>query len=104
MNKKRHSTIWLHFAGVVFITILCSLLCVSLIWLLLYKFNVIEIDPSYKKAPLLFLAFGSLLLGGSVAIYVGKTIITPIQNIGKAFHKLSEGDFSVKVSEDEKKE
>ena len=102
MNKKRHSTIWLRFAGVVFVTILTTFLLITAIWLLLYVFNVIPVDPHERKIPVLLLFLGSLLLGGAIALYVGKVIIKPIQRIGDAFHEVSEGNFSVRVPEDEK--
>lgn len=102
MSKKRHSTIWLRFASVVFLTIIAVFLIVSAIWLLLFKLNVIEINPHERKVPVLLLLLGSLLLGGAVALYAGKNIIKPVQQIGKAFRELSEGNFNVKVPEDEK--
>ena len=102
MNKKRHSTIWLRFACVVFLTILAVFLIITAIWFLLFEFNVINANPHERKIPVLLLLFGSLLLGGTVALYVGKTIIRPIRKIGDAFHEVSEGNFSVRVPEDEK--
>ena len=102
MNKKRHSTIWLRFAVVVFVTVLAVFLVVTSVWLLLYEFDVIEVDPHEKKVPILLLLVGSLLIGGTIAVYVGKTIITPIKQIGSAFREVSEGNFAVRVPENEK--
>lgn len=101
MSKKRHSTIWLHFAGIVFITVTVVFLVIALVWGLLFEFNVIQADPHGRKIPLFSLFAGSVLIGGTIAIYVGKVIIRPVQNIGRAFKELSEGNFSVKVPEDE---
>lgn len=102
MNKKRHSTIWLRFAGVVFLTILAVFLVVTAVWFLLFLFDVIKVNPHERKIPLLLLFFGSLLLGGTVALYVGKVIIKPIKKIGDAFREVSEGNFSVRVAENER--
>lgn len=102
MNKKKHSSIWISFAFIVFATIVLVLIFISLIWFLLYKFDIIKIDPPSRKMPLLLLFLGSLLIGGSIALYVGKYIINPIKKLGKAFNELSEGNFKVKVNEDEK--
>ena len=102
MSKKRHSTIWLRFAFVVFLTIFAVFLVITAVWFLLFEFNVIEVNPHERKVPVLLLLSGSLLLGGTVALYVGKRIIKPIKKIGDAFHEVSEGNFSVRVSEDEK--
>lgn len=101
MNRKRHSTIWLRFAGVVFLTILMVFLVLTVIWLLLFRFGVIPVSPQERKLPVLTLLGGSLLLGGAVALYVGRVIIKPIQRIGDAFHEVSEGNFAVRVPEDE---
>lgn len=101
MSKKRHSTIWLRFAGVVFITILIVFFVITAVWLLLFKFGVIQADPHERRMPFLLLLSGSLLLGGAVAVYVGKVIIRPIQKIGEACREVSEGNFAVRVPEDE---
>ena len=102
MNKPRHSTIWLRFAGVVFATILIGFLAITAVWLLLFELHVIPVGPHERKIPVLLLLLGSLLLGGAVALYVGKVIIKPIQNIGNAFREVSEGNFSVRVPENER--
>ena len=102
MSKKRHSTIWLRFAGIVFITVLAVFFIIVTIWFLLFKFNVIHAAPHERKLPFLLLLSGSLLLGGTIALYVGRVIVKPVQRIGKAFQEVSEGNFSVRVPEDEK--
>lgn len=102
MNKKPHSKLWLYFTGVVFVTIFVIFLLVSLLWLVLFRLNFIEINPRGRHIPILVFAAGSLLLGGIIAIYVGKLIIRPIQNMSNAFDELSKGNFDVRISEDEK--
>lgn len=98
-KRERHSTIWLHFAGIVFVAITAMFLFITVIWFLLFNLEIITADPHGRKAPLLLFLAGSLLLGGLVAIYVGKVIIMPIKRIGMAFHYLSQGNFSVRVPE-----
>ena len=92
----------MRFTGVVFLTIFTVFLAITAVWFLLFEFNVIKISPHERKAPVLLLLSGSLLLGGTVALYVGKTIIGPIRKIGDAFHEVSEGNFSVRVPENER--
>ena len=101
MNKKKHSTLWLRFAAIVFLTVLIVFAFVTTVWFLLYVFKVIQVNPHERRMPLLFLFSGSLLLGGAVALYVGKVIIKPIQKMGEAFREVSEGNFDVRVPEDE---
>lgn len=102
MNKKPDSRLWLYFTGIVFATIFIVFLFISVLWLVLFELNYIEIDPRGRHVPILVLAVGSLLLGGIIAFYVGKLIIRPIQNMSNAFDELSKGNFHVKISEKEK--
>lgn len=102
MNKKKHSKLWLRFTGVIFASIISTFLLFTLGWFIFYKLNIIQISPSEKKIPILLMFLFSLLLGGIVALYVGKVIIKPIQNIQNAFLEVSEGNFSIRVSENER--
>ena len=101
MNKKKHSTLWLRFAAIVFLTVLIVFAFVTTLWFLLYIFKAIQVNQHERRIPLLFLFSGSLLLGGAIALYVGKVIIKPIQKMGEAFREVSEGNFDVRVPEDE---
>lgn len=101
-DRKSHSKLWLYLTGIVFATVLGVFLMVSGVWLLLYRFNVLTINPLGRRIPILALSFVSLLLGVTIAVFVGKLIIAPIQNISNAFNELSHGNFSVKVSENER--
>ena len=69
---------------------------------MLYKFQIISVDPRIRHIPIFVLLSGSLLIGCAVAVYVGKLIIRPVQNISNAFDELSKGNFEVKVSENER--
>lgn len=102
MNKKAHSKLWLRFTGLVFATILGVFGAVTVIWILLYKFEIISVSPGERRIPLFLLALGSLLLGAVIALYVGRLIVSPVQNICNAFNEVSNGNFDVKVKEDEK--
>ena len=102
MNNLPHSKLWLRFAGLVFATIFIVFVLITLFWFALYELNVIHLDPHDRHIPIVVLALGSLLLGTVIAVYVGKLIVRPIQNISDAFDKLSKGNFHVKVSENER--
>lgn len=101
MSRKKHSRIWLRFAGVVFATVLVVFVIVVAVWSMLFEFGVIQADPHERKVPILPLLVSSFLLGGAVALYVGKVIINPIRKMGDAFREVSEGNFEVRVSENE---
>lgn len=101
-NKKTHSKLWLYFSILVFATIFALFLFVTVCWLILYKMNLIEIDPRVRHIPLFLFALGSILLGVVIAVFVGKLIICPIQNISNAFDELSRGNFEIKISENER--
>lgn len=101
MRKNKHSHLWLSFTVLVFgiITLICFFMLI--LWIILYKFGMITGDPRTHRLPVLFMIFGSLLIGSAIAVYVGKKFIQPIQNISNAFDVLSKGDFSVSVSEND---
>lgn len=100
MSKK--SKLWLYFTGVVFATILSVFLFITLLWLVLFELDVIQIEPRDRHIPIMMFSIGSLLIGTVIALFVGKLIIQPIQNISNAFDQLSKGNFAVKVSENER--
>lgn len=102
MNKKTHSKLWIYFTGIVFAAIAVVFLILSLILVVLYKLQIVSIDPRIRHIPLLILLAGSLLIGCAIAVFVGKLIIRPIQHIGNAFDELSKGNFDVRVPTNEK--
>lgn len=102
LSIKKHSKLWLYLAGVVFVTIVAVFVIVSVLWLALFELELIQIDPRDRHVPILVFALGSLLLGAVIAIYIGRTIVRPVQRIGNAFGELSKGNFNVKIPENEK--
>lgn len=102
MSRKPHSKLWLYFTGIIFATIFAVLAFITAIWFALFQFNLIQIDLRARHIPIVVFALGSILLGIVIAVYVGKLIVRPIQNISNAFNELSKGNFEIKVSEDEK--
>lgn len=103
MNKKKpHSKLWLYFTGLILAAILAIFLIVFIAWLLLFQLGFIAESPTDRHIPILVFCISSLLLGVTIAIFVGKLIIVPIQNISNAFCELSRGNFSVKVPENER--
>lgn len=102
MTKRTHSKLWLYFAGIVFATVVMVFVIISLFWILLFKLQITSIDPHIRHVPILVLLVGSLLIGGSVSVFVGRLIIRPIQNISDAFDELSRGNFDVRVPTNER--
>lgn len=103
MNKKySHSRLWLYFTGFVFATVFVVFLFMSGIWILLFEAGIISKNPSDRNVPILAFSIGSIILGLIIAIFVGRLIIRPIQNISDAFDELSRGNFDVKVPEKER--
>lgn len=98
-GKKPGSRLWLYFTGIIFATILGVFLLISGLWLLLFQCGVLPFDPGQRRIPLLFFSGGSLLLGVTLALFVGRLVILPLQNISNAFNELARGNFAVKVPE-----
>lgn len=102
MTESKHSKLWLYFSAIVFATITGALLIFLLLWIILFKSGVIPISPFGVKMPIIWVLFGSVLIGGMLALFVGKLIIKPIQDLSNAFGRLSKGDFDVRINENEK--
>ena len=102
MNRKYHSALWLRFASLVFAAIFVAFAVVTLCWFALFKLGALSISPFARHLPILPFAVSSLFLGAVIAVYVGKLIVRPVQNISEAFDELSKGNFEVKVPENEK--
>ena len=93
---------WLRFTVLVFATIFAVFTLVTLGWYVLFRWGVLTVDPFGRHVPILLLALVSLLLGTVIALYVGRLLVRPMQNISEAFDDLSSGNFDVKVPENEK--
>lgn len=102
MRKPHHSNLWLYFAGIIFLTITAMIFFVAAVWLILFKAELIMLDPRERHIPIVIGLLSSLLLGAVIALFVGKLIIRPMQKISSAFDELSRGNFSVRVSEHER--
>lgn len=101
MNKKPCAKqLWFCLTGCVFGTILVGVLLMLLLWYLLYRFQVVSIDPIDLHLPFLVIVPVSILIGTSITLLVGRLIIRPIKSITHAFDRLSKGDFSVRVPTD----
>lgn len=102
MNKKRKSRLWLCFTGVILATLCSSMVLAILVWRVLFRIGLARLDPFGKHVPVLPFLLASLLLGAVIAVFVGKLFIRPIQDFIGAFDELSQGNFAVKVPENEK--
>ena len=102
MSKKKHSKLWLYFAGIIFATIFAVFVLITIVLFALYWINLIQIDPTARPVPIVVILLGSILLGTIIALFVGKSMIRPIQNMCDAFDELSKGNFSVKIPTDAK--
>lgn len=101
-KKKSHSRLWLYFTILVFATIFAMFLLITGLWLMLFATGILPDNPLDRHIPIVVSGLVSILLGAVTALFVGRLIIRPIQNISNAFDELSCGNFDVKVPEDEK--
>lgn len=102
MRRRGHSNLWLYFAGIVFATIAVVAVLVVVVMVALYEAGYILIPIPERHVPIVVFLLGSLLLGAVIALFVGRLIIRPVENISNAFDRLSRGDFSVRVPENER--
>lgn len=102
LNKKKHSSLWLYFSTIVFATMMTVFLFVLVLWVVLFKIDVVSISPFGHRMPIVVFLAGSVLIGAMITLFVGKLIIKPIQKISTAFEQVSKGDFEVRACENEK--
>lgn len=103
MTRKKHSALWLRFSLLVFSTVFAVFAVSMVCWCLLYRWGIASVDPFGRHIPpILSFALVSLLLGTVIALYVGRLIVRPVQNISEAFDQLASGNFDVKVPEKER--
>lgn len=102
MCKCRRSKLWLYFTGIVFVTVVAVFIVITGIWYLLFAIDVININPRTRHIPIAMFLVSSILIGSTIAVFVGKLFIRPIQNISEAFDKLSKGNFDTRVPTNEK--
>lgn len=101
MSKKPHSKLWLYFTGIISATIFIVFAGITMVWVVLFALDVIQIDPGVRHIPIAMLSLWSILLGAILTLFVGKLMIRPIQNMSEAFDELSNGNFSVEIPTDE---
>lgn len=102
MKRCGHSNLWLYFAGIVFATIAAVAALVAVVMIALYEAGYILIPTPERHVPIVVFLLGSLLVGAVIALFVGRLIIRPVENISNAFDQLSRGNFSIRVPEDER--
>lgn len=102
MNRKKRSNLWLYFALIVFITIAAVLLVIMGTWFLLYAHDFVSINPIERHFPIRSLLVASIIIGLSIALFVGKKIIKPIEELNQAFDSLAKGDFAVTLDSSNK--
>lgn len=96
-SKRNKKEMWLYFTGVIFATIFVTFLIVSLSWTLLSYMGIGTADAENRRVPIFFFLLGSILLGFVVTICVGKMIIRPLQEFGKAFDEIAKGNFNCRL-------
>lgn len=99
-NERPRSSLWFCLTGCVFGTVLTGASIMLLVWYLLYHFQVIAVNPIEQHIPFAIILPGSALVGSCITCLVGRLVIRPVQNISRAFQRLSQGDFSVRVPTD----
>lgn len=102
LNKRKHSSLWSYFTGVVFTIITLSFLFVATLQFLLSRLGVFTLTSRIHLIPICALLGCSMLIGAALTVHVGKLFIRPIQHISDAFDELSKGNFDVRVPTQEK--
>lgn len=103
-RQCKHSKLWFYFTRMIFLALMAGFALLLLFWTILYYADIISINPFNRHIPVIMLTLGSIVIGGVVAVYVGRQIIKPMQKINDAFNELSKGNFDVRIENDTKVE
>lgn len=98
MNKRKYSKLLVRFSLIIFTTIVITCSLVTSVWILLSRLHLITPNTGNRYIPIFMFLLGSLLIGAMIAFFTGERIVRPIQNISDAFDELSKGNFSVRMS------
>jgi signal transduction histidine kinase len=87
---------------IVLATIFASFLITLLVWLILFKCDIISTQPfnPADKYTIVWIIIMSIAIGAMNALFVGTVFIKPMQDVSDKFDKLSKGDFSIRVPDD----
>ncbi len=99
-NRRRQSRLWFAFTLIIFFTVIIIFFILLIVWAILYRAGVLSFAPVLRSINVLALLFASIIIGACVAFFVGRVIVRPIQEMGDAFERLAEGDFSVRIPTD----
>lgn len=97
MKIKRISTLWLHFAVVVFFIMFATALILTVTAFILLHLGYLDTYERTPLIPILFLMLMSIVIGTVISMFVGRRILKPITRFSQAAKRVAKGDFSIRL-------
>lgn len=97
-NPSKEKNLWLYFAMNNFLISILTATIMGLMYLLLISFDLIPLQFG-RLAPMVMLLLTSGIIAGFVTTFIGRMILTPLQNFIQATQKVAKGDFTIQLEE-----
>ncbi|MGG5371505.1 sensor histidine kinase [Enterococcus sp. AZ196] len=104
MKKKLFSQLWIYFAAIIFLMMFVVLSVFVGLLFMINHYQLLTPEREGHLFPFYFIIFLSLVIGAALSFFVGKRILQPIGNLRQAMSKVSKGDFTVQLDEQQQME
>lgn len=95
---ERISSLWLRFLIIIFAILFGLIFVASTIFLVLFSFNVIELNHKTPLIPtILFTLIYGALVSCMIAFFVGRRIIRPVDKLSSALMQVAKGNFKMRL-------
>ena len=104
MRKKLFSQLWMYFVAITFLMMVVVLAVFVGLLFIVNHYQLLAPEKEGHLFPFYFIIFLSLVIGATLSFFVGKRILLPIGNLRQAMSKVSKGDFTVQLDEQQQME
>ena len=104
MRKKLFPQLWMYFVAITFLMMVVVLAVFVGLLFIVNHYQLLAPEKEGHLFPFYFIIFLSLVIGAPLSFFVGKRILLPIGNLRQAMSKVSKGDFTVQLDEQQQME
>lgn len=104
MRKKLFPQLWMYFVAITFLMMVVVLAVFVGLLFIVNHYQLLAPEKEGHLFPFYFIIFLSLVIGATLSFFVGKRILLPIGNLRQAMSKVSKGDFTVQLDEQQQME
>ncbi len=104
MRKKLFPQLWMYFVAITFLMMVVVLAVFVGLLFIVNHYQLLAPEKEGHLFPFYFIIFLSLVIGATLSFFVAKRILLPIGNLRQAMSKVSKGDFTVQLDEQQQME